>query len=85
MKRNTAYLKFRNLDAEAALEWYGRQVHQFGSYLSRQLSNDTISTREEVEQLLRKAQSMFGLRCRAIEIFAERNTPISTEPLPTTR
>ncbi|MEY2493809.1 MAG: hypothetical protein QOJ45_301 [Verrucomicrobiota bacterium] len=81
MKRNTAYLKFRNLDAEAALEWYGRQVCQFSVYLTKQFQNDTISTREEVDQLLRKAQSMFGLRCRALEIFAERNTPISTEPL----
>jgi|SRR6202521_68776 len=80
MKRNTAYLKFRNLDAEAALEWYGRQVHQFGSYLSRQLANEAISTKEEVDQLLRKAQGMFGLRCRAFEIFAER-TPISPESL----
>lgn len=81
MKRNTAYFKFKNLDAEAALEWYGRQVHQFGCYLARQLESDTISTREEVDQLLRKAQSMFGLRCRALEIFAERNSPISTESL----
>jgi hypothetical protein len=80
MKRNTAYLKFRNLDAEAALEWYGRQVHQFGSYLSRQLANEAISTKEEVDQLLRQAQGMFGLRCRAFEIFAER-TPISPESL----
>jgi ATPase family protein associated with various cellular activities (AAA) len=80
MKRNTIYLKFRNLDAETALEWYGRQVHQYASYLTKQIEHEPVGTRADIDRFLRQAQGMFGLRCRALEIFAER-TPISPDSL----